>query len=195
MIKHTITALALTLSLASSAVQAQETNCDGWLAREWELVKQFWETATPETVADCLNSGSSVSARSRFGIAPVHFASEISENPDVITVLLEAGADINTRAEDGFTPLHITVRNNENLDVITVLLEAGADVNARDGVTPLHWAAEYNENPEVITVLLDNGSDGTAVDKDGKTPFDLAKENEALAGTDAYWALNDAQYK
>jgi ankyrin repeat protein len=161
MIKHTIAALALTLSLASSAVQAQETNCDGWLAREWELVKQFWETATPETVADCLNSGSSVSARSRFGIAPVHFASEISENPDVITVLLEAGADINTR----------------------------------DGVTPLHWAAEYNENPEVITVLLDNGSDGTAVDKDGKTPFDLAKENEALAGTDAYWALNDAQYK
>jgi hypothetical protein len=129
MIKHTIAALALTLSLASSAVQAQETNCDGWLAREWELVKQFWETATPETVADCLNSGSSVSARSRFGIAPVHFASEISENP------------------------------------------------------------------EVITVLLDNGSDGTAVDKDGKTPFDLAKENEALAGTDAYWALNDAQYK
>jgi hypothetical protein len=32
MIKHTIATLALTLSLASSAVQAQETNCDGWMS-------------------------------------------------------------------------------------------------------------------------------------------------------------------
>ena len=27
-----------------------------------------------------------------------------------------------------------------------------------------------------------------------ETPFDLAKENEALVGTDAYWSLNDAKF-
>ncbi len=37
MIKHTIAALALTLSLASSAVQAQDTNCDGWMSSDWEV--------------------------------------------------------------------------------------------------------------------------------------------------------------
>ena len=33
-----------------------------------------------------------------------------------------------------------------------------------------------------------------AKDKYGKTPWDLAQENEKLKGTKAYWALNDAQY-
>ena len=30
--------------------------------------------------------------------------------------------------------------------------------------------------------------------KDGKTPWDLAQENEEAEGTKGYWALNDAQY-
>ncbi|EBA02078.1 hypothetical protein RB2150_00195 [Rhodobacterales bacterium HTCC2150] len=70
-------------------------------------------------------------------------------------------------------------------------------MNARDrtGAIPLHKAANFNDNPEVITVLLDNGSDGTAVDSLLRTPFDLAKENQALVGTDAYWALNDARFR
>ena len=78
-----------------------------------------------------------------------------------------------------------------------MLLDAGADVNIRaeDEYTPLHGAAEHNENPEIITILLDADADGTAVDGDENTPFDLAKDNEALAGTDAYWALNEARFE
>jgi len=33
-----------------------------------------------------------------------------------------------------------------------------------------------------------------AKDEDGKTPWDLAQENEELKGTKGYWALNDAQH-
>ena len=44
-------------------------------------------------------------------------------------------------------------------------------------------------------MLLDAGADATAVNEDGETPFDLAKDNEALVGTDAYWALNDARFE
>ena len=71
------------------------------------------------------------------------------------------------------------------------------DVNARDedGYTPLHRAARWTENPEVIIALLDAGADGTAVNHDGETPFDLAQDNEALAGTEAYWALNEARFE
>ena len=56
-------------------------------------------------------------------------------------------------------------------------------------------AAQYSENPDAITVLLKAGADATAVRNDGKTPFDLAKDNEALTGTAAYWALSDARFK
>ena len=62
-------------------------------------------------------------------------------------------------------------------------------------MTPLHLASESTYNPEIITILLDAGADGTAVNSDGQTPFDLAKDNEALVGTDAYWALNDARFE
>jgi hypothetical protein len=38
------------------------------------------------------------------------------------------------------------------------------------------------------------GADAKAKNKEGKTPWDLAKKNEKLKGTKGYWALNDAQY-
>ena len=42
---------------------------------------------------------------------------------------------------------------------------------------------------------LNAGANATAVTEEGLTPFDLAKVNEALAGADAYWALNDARFE
>ena len=156
----------------------------------------------PEVLTLLLDAGVNVNARDEDGITPLLIAARHNQNPEVLTVLLNAGADVNARVDDvykfsgGGTPLHHAL-SNENPEVFTVLLDAGADVNARDesGHTPLHWAAFWKENPEVIIVLLDAGADGTAVNEDGQTPFDIAKDNEALAGTDAYWALNEARYE
>ena len=79
--------------------------------------------------------------------------------------------------------------------MITTLLKAGADIKAQNkyGVTVLMYAADYNQNPEVITTLLKAGADTKAKDIYGYTAFDYAQENDKLKGTDAYWALRDAQ--
>jgi len=45
-----------------------------------------------------------------------------------------------------------------------------------------------------VTALLKAGANGKARTEDDKTPFDLAKEEGKLNGTDAYWLLNEAQY-
>jgi ankyrin repeat protein len=44
------------------------------MGSDWDVAKQFWEAATPETIADCLNSGSSVNTRDKKGITPLHWA-------------------------------------------------------------------------------------------------------------------------
>ncbi len=41
---------------------------------------------------------------------------------------------------------------------------------------------------------MDVGADPNALDFDGKIPWDYAKENEALKGTDAYWRLNELRF-
>ena len=77
--------------------------------------------------------------------------------------------------------------------MIEALLAAGADVNAREerfGQTPLHKAAGFSENPAVIETLLAAGADVNARNSGGETPWDLAQENEALKGSDAYFRLN-----
>ena len=190
-------AIATVLSLGFTPLAAQETNCDDWGSSDWEVTKPFWAAATLETVHYCLNTGANVNVRGGEGRTPLHWAAQQNYNPEVVTLLLQAGADVNARDISGVTPLHVAAQDN-NPEVLTVLIGAGADLAARGlvGSTPLHSAAMFNENSDAITTLLDAGADGAAVNDRGQTPFDhLAKHNEALAGTDAYWALNDARFE
>jgi hypothetical protein len=196
------TVFATLLSLGFTPVAAQNTDCDifeAWVSSDELAIHrtQFWSPASLETVSVCLHSGQPVNARGRDGTSPLLEAAQWNDNPGVVTLLLSYGADINARDVDGRTPLHGAAQWNDNPEVLIVLLDSGADVNTRTkyGSTPLHSAAKMNSNPEVLTVLLDAGADATAVNEDGETPFDLAKNNDALVGTDAYWALNDARFE
>ena len=99
--------------------------------------------------------------------------------------------------------MHYAVEQN-NLEVVKLLLEAGANPNAGtkigrwwgdsedtwsmpEGTTPLHGLGD----PGSVRLLLDAGAAPRARNEDGRTPFDLAKENEALQGTEAYWLLQE----
>ena len=151
----------------------------------------------PEVLKLLLDAGADVNARSDDGLTPLHAALINYKDPAILTVLLEAGADLNARNKDGFAPLHVAAALSENPVILTLLLDSGADLNAttEGGHTSLHYAARYNENPEVIMVLLSADADATVVNEGGFTPFDLVQDNEALVGTDAYWALNDARFE
>lgn len=159
--------------------------------------------SNPAVIKVLLEAGANVNSRNRLGATAIFLAVALNSKPEVPAALLDAGADVNIRNIEGFTPLHGKPFGDfspylfNNIAAMSMLLNAGADVNARseNGSTPLHTAAAGSDNPDIITFLLDAGADGTAVNDDLQTPFDLARDNEALAGTAAYWALNDARFE
>ena len=60
---------------------------------------------------------------------------------------------------------------------------AASDTNHRR--TPLHWAALAGAEP-VVRLLLAHGADGSAVDKGGATPMDLAVEQDCTEAVQAF---------
>ena len=182
-------AALLIVCLMVSAIPVLAMDC-----REWNSEKYF-EAATVEEVAGCLQSGVDPKARGRWGDTPLHWVAGSNENPAVIAALVDAGADPNARDEDGNTPLHVAALAKENPTVISALVEAGGDLKAWDdsGYTPLHVAAGFSENPAVIEALLDAGADPKARDKKGKTPWSYAKGRKQLKGSDAYRRLKEGR--
>ena len=49
--------------------------------------------------------------------------------------------------------------------------------------------------PAMVMALLEAGADPKAKDAAGRVPWDYAKDNRALKGTDVYWQLHDARFE
>ena len=152
----------------------------------------------PAIITALLDAGADVDARygeSRW--TPLHYAAAGSDNPAIIRALVAGGANVNARDENGQAPLHIAAAYNDAPAIIMALVGAGAWLEVRTteyDTTPLHHAAGYNDAPAVIMALLDAGADGAAQTNWGATPWDLAQDNEALRGTDAWWRLAAARF-
>ena len=116
---------------------------------------------------------------------------------DDVTSCVAAGHSVAARDKHGSTVLHRAAALNKSPAVIAALLKAGARLEARNkfGHTPLHMAAMFSHASAVISVLLNAGANSKARDEEGKLPWDYAKENPALKGTDVYWRLNEARFR
>lgn len=104
--------------------------------------------------------------------------------PEVIKLFLEHGANINGKNKDGETSLHIMAQHRANYDCLELLIDAGANPDAQDnnGWTPLMKAVCHPQammRKELILNLAEN-SDTSIKNNEGKTAYDLAKENEAF---------------
>ena len=176
---------------------------------------------TPTVVAALVQAGARVSARDETGATPLHTAAVKSTTPAVVQALLDARADPEAKDEAGKTPWDY-VKENPALKVfhprlakvscedwntasfferanaadVSRCLKAGAKVSTRDesAATPLHVAASRSEVPAVVQALLDAGANPAAKDKQGKVPWDYAKTNRALKGTEIYWQLNEGRF-
>lgn len=154
----------------------------------------------PEVLQALIVNGADIA---KFGAHALHRAAWMNGNPEVVDVLLAAGTNVHERDEQGRNALHHAAAYESRGLMIRKLAAAGANIEARDrnGNTPLHSAAEWARDwsPEdhagdSISALLDLGANPVARNGKGRTPWDLAEENEALKGTDAYWQLNDARF-
>ena len=204
------------LLAAGADIEARDVNGNTplhWAARDNE---------NPAVVDALLAAGADIEARDVNGNTPLHlWSSRASAGLEII--LLAAGANLEARNRVGRTPLHVVVdydyedlvyRESRHV-AINSLVAAGANLDARDedGNTPLHlasaWASriydiyapdgwpESWDDPHAgaaIEALLEAGADPALRNAEGRTPWELAEQNEALKGSDAYWRLNDAQY-
>ena len=124
-----------------------------------------------------LDRGANVESKTKDSYTALHRAAR-NGHLDVVTLLLDRGANVESKTKHGYTALHDAARYGR-INVATLLLDRGADVESKDkyGFTALHNAAWYG-HLDVANLLLDRGANVESRTNTGKTPFQLAKNQE-----------------
>ncbi|MDG1092263.1 MAG: ankyrin repeat domain-containing protein [Paracoccaceae bacterium] len=154
-----------------------------------------------------LEAGADAMAKNERGNTPLHLASFNVGRPKndtkTIAILLRYGSDLSAKNYSGHTPLHLAT-GHCRVKMTKALLKSGADVmilsDNRD--TVLHSAILATANntkvncstkkqAQIIKLLIDAGANVNFRNKNGQSPWDLAKEKN-LQNTRGYTYLEKA---
>ena len=122
---------------------------------------------------------------SNFEYGPVIAVAISKGSIDIVKYLVSQGVDPAMTYTNGYSysgksySLLNAAVGNKTTEIAEYLIEQGADINTQtDSVSdlPLIFVALRAENIELLKLLIEKGADTSVVDKDGKTIFDLAKE-------------------
>ena len=162
-------ALVITAFATKDGRQPLASSCDNW------NTPAYFNSATPEEVQTCIDSGSAIGAQGPRGLLPIHGAAASSSHPAVIVKLLDAGADLQAKSDGGGTALHFAGQN-PNPAIARTLVHAGAELEARDAdeMTALHFAAAMARSATVIKVLVEAGAEVESRARENLTPLQIA---------------------
>ncbi|WP_309858000.1 ankyrin repeat domain-containing protein [Leifsonia sp. 1010] len=126
-----------------------------------------------QAMAILISAGATVDSMDHFGRTPLTIASADRDERG-LEFLLNAGADPNAGTDE--VPL-AAAAGGRTSGSVQRLLAAGADVDHRDsdGWTALMYAAQAG-NTEAATALIADGADRTALNDDGQSAADIARE-------------------
>ena len=96
--------------------------------------------------------------------------------PYLVAVLRASDANVFRKDSDGAGFLEYAINNSKDQRTVNALIRANVGVNEPTDKygTPLHLAAERG-NEGAVRILLAHGADVNALNKDGKSPLDVAK--------------------
>lgn len=168
--------------------------CDkhGWSVLQYAV--RYAPIPTIEHLIDDL--GCDLRHKERKGWNCLHLAARNGQ-PEKARLLLEKGIDVNETQDQGqkkcllkeykfnfmlfdnvktgWNALHLAVRYGQP-DTISTLLEHGIDINATNrGWTALHLAA-LNGHTDIASILLNKGASTQAVNEEGRTALDIARQ-------------------
>jgi ankyrin repeat protein len=128
-----------------------------------------------------LQSGAPVDVQDDNGWTPLHWsidmASAWGDPESVVALLLASGASANATDHFGVSAL-TRACDTYNLTIFRMLLGAGADFRTEiGGSTLLHFAASINFS-EGVRELLRLGADPFRKDAEGRTPEEIAEEQD-----------------
>ena len=197
----------------SDLIDTVPASVDRDWATDW-ATPEFWATATPDIVDQCLREGADPNVHNERGEGPLHWViwsrrarrelgpdgrmtlsglesgADPSHTEAIIALLLDGGADVNAPTILGFRPLHYAARWGAS-GTGKILIQAGAEIEAQtpDGRTAMHEAAKHGP-AEMIDTLIDAKADISACSKDGTRPLHEAAEHDNV---EAISALLDAK--
>lgn len=134
------------------------------------------------TVDELLNKGVNINLPyNHSGWTPFMWVCKEHCAPEIIGKFLQYNHNINLKNKQGQTALHIMAAHRSSFDCLQILLAHRANPNTQDedGNTALHIAAAHPQADIRMDVVwnLFLKTDDTIRNKDGKTAYDLAKEN------------------